>query len=245
MLGASACDATRVTFTDHNLEAAIRYAIDKPEGYIHTSDLAGLTSLNASDRHITTLKGLEHCTSLTRLELDFNQIKDLSPLAPLTNLTILGLWSNQISDILPLVSLPNLSSLYIGDNPLNAESLDIYIPQFERRGVNVVFATEAKSASAGAAGGEGAIPGVVSFGVFAVFLTTTLILLRKGWITLTAWLVAFWVVSAFFCFTLSLFLAGVLAEDEVMILAVISFFPLLALFLALVVLGILVLWRSH
>jgi len=51
-------DETQVTFPDANLEAAIRDAINKPEGPIFTFDLDGLTSLNAFG--ITDLTGLEY-----------------------------------------------------------------------------------------------------------------------------------------------------------------------------------------
>ncbi len=51
-----------VAFPDENLEAAIREAIDKPEGLIFTSDLDGLTSLKT--KGITDLTGLEYCSNL-------------------------------------------------------------------------------------------------------------------------------------------------------------------------------------
>ncbi len=56
-------DETPVTFPDANLEAAIREAIDKPEGLIFTSDLDELTSLKT--KGITDLTGLEYCSNLT------------------------------------------------------------------------------------------------------------------------------------------------------------------------------------
>jgi len=138
-------DETPVTFPDTNLEAAIREAIDKPEGLIFTSDLNGLTSLKT--KGITDLTGLEYCSNLTELVLDYSQISDLSPLASLTNLTALDLeWSgrgysifdlsplqnlteltrlhitgsrNQISDLSPLASLTNITDLYLHSNQIS------------------------------------------------------------------------------------------------------------------------------
>jgi len=100
-----------VTFADPNLEAAIRQAISNPEGPIYGSDLDGLVELYAGQRSISTLGGLEHCTSLTGLDLANNQISDISPLANLTSLTELGLTYTQISDISPLANLTSLTRL--------------------------------------------------------------------------------------------------------------------------------------
>ena len=149
---------------DANLEAAIREAIHKPEGPIYPSDLEGLTSLDAPERSIADLTGLEYCTGLTELWLSSNQISDIlslagltsltslipsdnhisdiSPLAGLTSLTRLELRSNQISDILPLVDNPGLGegdTVDLRSNPLSSDSTDVYIPQLQARGVTVYY----------------------------------------------------------------------------------------------------------
>jgi len=105
-----------VHFPDPNLEAAIREAIGKPSGDIYPSDLEGLTYLNASERSISNLIGLEHCTNLIVLDLDYNQIGDISPLTNLTNLTLLYLDHNHISDISPLTNLTGLTTLWLNSN---------------------------------------------------------------------------------------------------------------------------------
>jgi Leucine-rich repeat (LRR) protein len=131
-----------VTFPDPNLEAAIREVIGESEGDIYQSDLEGLTELDTANKSITNLNGLEHCTSLTKLGLNDNQISDLSPLQNLTSLTQLWLDNNQISDIEPLVNNPGLSgrdTTYLADNPLSIESTNVYIPQLEARGIEVVL----------------------------------------------------------------------------------------------------------
>jgi len=127
---------------DANLEAVVREAIGKPMGDIYPSDLAGLTYLYASSRDISDVTGLEHCTSLEFLHLDDNQINDISPLANLTSLTELDLDGNQISDIAPLVENEGLTvgdEVYLADNPLSDDSINIYIPQLEARGVTVDY----------------------------------------------------------------------------------------------------------
>ena len=108
-----------VIFTDPNLEAVIREAVGKPTGDIYPSDLEGLTSLDARERNITDLAGLERCTSLTYLSLEGNQISDISPLANLTSLTGLGLSGYQIADISPLVDLTRLTWLSLYDTQIS------------------------------------------------------------------------------------------------------------------------------
>jgi Leucine-rich repeat (LRR) protein len=151
-----------VTFTDPNLETAMRAALNKTSGPIHASELAGLATLSASGREIEDLSGLQYCANLTELGLISNQISDISPLANLTKLINLALGWNQISDVSPLANLTNLTDLCLssnqisdilplveneglgtGDsvnlqvNPLSSDSINTYIPQLKARGVIV------------------------------------------------------------------------------------------------------------
>ena len=112
-------DEAVVTFPDSNLGAAVREAIGKPEGPIHTPELEGLSFLSASRGDITDLTGLEYCTNLTHLSLAYNQVIDISLLASLTDLTWLDLAYNQVSDISPLASLTDLTWLHLGDNQVS------------------------------------------------------------------------------------------------------------------------------
>jgi hypothetical protein len=129
-----------VNFPDPNLRAAVRAAIGKPDGPIYPADLEGLTFLDASERNIANLTGLEYCTDLRylfllnnqisgisplagltgleRLFLGSNQISDISALLNLSNLIELGLWENQISNIAPLANLTNLTGLWLGGNQI-------------------------------------------------------------------------------------------------------------------------------
>jgi Leucine-rich repeat (LRR) protein len=76
-----------VSFSDPNLETAIREALNKQSGPIHASELAGLASLTAYGSGIEDLSELQYCTNLTDLDLWHNQISDISSLANLISLT--------------------------------------------------------------------------------------------------------------------------------------------------------------
>ncbi|OQA10626.1 MAG: Internalin-A precursor [Firmicutes bacterium ADurb.Bin373] len=131
-----------VHFSDADLEAAVRNALNKPAGDITSADMAGLTQFDASDQDIADLRGLEYAVNLRELYLDDNlvsdldvlkglvnlqylalegnQISDISALAGLTSLQILWLANNQVSDLDPLSGLINLQSLFLRDNSVSA-----------------------------------------------------------------------------------------------------------------------------
>ena len=132
-----------VNIPDDSLRSVLQSALGKnADDPITNAELDGLTDvLDASNANISSLIGLEYCTSLTFLTLDTNQISDISPLSNLTNLkslllstnqisdisllsnltnlTTLFLWGNQISDISSLSNLTNLTKLYLNDNQIN------------------------------------------------------------------------------------------------------------------------------
>jgi len=140
--GMVGCGPTEVTFTDPNLEAAVRVAVAIPERPIYPSDLDELASLNATERNIADLTGLECCTSLLSLNLNDNLISAISSLSNLTSLTFVGLSSNQISRIDPSVQNDGLGPgdvVLLYGNPLSWDSINIYIPELEARGVNVEY----------------------------------------------------------------------------------------------------------
>jgi len=109
-----------VTFSDKNLEAAIRDTLGKPPGEeIITTELVRLITLEDKSTGIANISGLQYCINLTYLVLDDNQIGDISPLASLTSLTLLSLNGNQISDVSSLASLTELTVLYLGGNQIS------------------------------------------------------------------------------------------------------------------------------
>ena len=115
---------------DANLRAVIADSLGKTSGEAITSaEMATLTRLDAPDRGIRDLTGLEQAINLTGLNLgsasvndaflNSNAISDLSPLSNLTNLTELDLDRNSISNISPLSGLTRLTELDIGFNSIS------------------------------------------------------------------------------------------------------------------------------
>ena len=111
--------AQNVNFSDTNLAAAVRSALNLAENAaIPQTSLAALILLNANNKDITTLTGLEYATGLTNLSLDKNNIVDISPLSGLTSLTRLGLDENNIVNLSPLSGLTSLTGLDLENNPI-------------------------------------------------------------------------------------------------------------------------------
>ena len=119
-----------VTIPDANLRAVITDSLGKARNAsITRAEMATLTRIDAPNKGIRSLTGLEHATNLQRLGLsrvrvndewiNSNDISNLSPLSNLTNLTYLSLTSNSISDISVLSNLTNLTGLDLGDNSIS------------------------------------------------------------------------------------------------------------------------------
>jgi internalin A len=108
-------------FLDERLEAAVRDELGIRGRYIPVSELQSLTELDASERGIESLEGIDHLPNLRRLNLGGNRISDLRPLATLGQLAALDLRDNYISDldavhIGSLAELPELEELSLRKN---------------------------------------------------------------------------------------------------------------------------------
>ncbi len=112
----SVSTAATVNIPDPNLHAAVKKALGKKGANITEAKMAKLTRLNAPNKKISDLTGLEYAINLQVLKLARNRIKDISPLAGLTHLTELGFYQNRIKDISPLEGLTNLQQLNLRDN---------------------------------------------------------------------------------------------------------------------------------
>lgn len=86
------------SIADAGLEQALRDALDKQAGRLTVLDLQSLTSLNASNRMISSLEGLEDAPELETLDLSNNQITDIGPIAELEKLVSLDISSNLLAD---------------------------------------------------------------------------------------------------------------------------------------------------
>ena len=106
-----------VEVPDPNLEQAIREVLSIPDGVPLTQgQMLRFTRLNAGNRGITDLTGLEYATNLEDLSVGGNQIRDISALTNLVHLTGLSLFNNQVQDISPLANLTNLTYLNLALN---------------------------------------------------------------------------------------------------------------------------------
>jgi len=110
-------DITGVLIEDPGLEQAIREELGMSPGQTLTiPHLESITFLDADQRDITSLNGLEYCTSLQEVWLQWNEVSDLSPLSGLDTLESLSLKGNLVSDLWPLAGLDNLHYLEAWSN---------------------------------------------------------------------------------------------------------------------------------
>src|SRR5690606_5662162 len=105
-----------LSFDDPALEAALREALNLPEGPLRRSDLQRLTALAAGGRGISDLTGLEYAQNLRVLDLSGNDLTDIDALSGLTALRELYLEDNAISDLGPLSFLRDLRILDLAGN---------------------------------------------------------------------------------------------------------------------------------
>ena len=112
----STVSAQLVDIPDPNLKQAIREALELPDEIPLTQqEMLQLTGLDAKNRQINNLTGLEYATNLTWLDLSGNNISNLKSLAELIHLKRLWLYVNPISDISPIANLTQLRGLQLGD----------------------------------------------------------------------------------------------------------------------------------
>ena len=115
---ASAFDTIEIP--DPNLKQAIREQLNLPDEIpITRQEMLRLYKLDAVDKGITDLTGLEHATFLKDARFDRNQISDLRPLTSLVNLQELRFRGNQIVDISPLMNLAKLEKLTLIGNQID------------------------------------------------------------------------------------------------------------------------------
>ena len=115
--------AKTVSIPDRHLAEAVRREV----GSLTTHALLNLRRLEARNRGIKDLTGLEHARHLRYLDLtgeyisgegivNSNAVSDVTPLAGLTQLATLLLSNNRITDVTPLAALTQLTLLYLADN---------------------------------------------------------------------------------------------------------------------------------
>ncbi len=108
-----------VYIPDVSLRAAIEEILNKAPGdTITAADMEKVTRIEADNRGISDLTGLQYATKLERIEFRHNSISDLSPLAGLTQLNNIKLRGNQITDITPLENLNRVDWLGLEGNQI-------------------------------------------------------------------------------------------------------------------------------
>lgn len=115
---------TKIRWQDSNLEAAVRVALDKPEGDIYYYETETLTALDATEyvtgfSGVRSLEDLKYLPNLRSLNVYGNRIEDLTPLQYTPHLTFLVLGDNRIADLTPVSGLQGLTFLNVGSNDIS------------------------------------------------------------------------------------------------------------------------------
>ena len=113
------------------IEAAIREALDKPQGELTKTDLEKVAMLFIKRKQLTSVSGLTGLMKLEVLGLDGNRLIDISPLAGLTQLRLLYLNNNNLTNVSPLAGLTQLKELYLYNNNLTNVSTLAGLTQLE------------------------------------------------------------------------------------------------------------------
>ena len=109
---------------DANLRQAVREALELPANEPLTKEtMQGFDFLNAYNKGITDITGIEQATHLKELDLGRNPITDLRPLSNLITLEGLHLWrlspNTPTLDLHPLATLINLAELNLGNSKVS------------------------------------------------------------------------------------------------------------------------------
>ncbi len=131
----AAAVAQTVSIPDPGLDAAVRDALQKPTGTLTQTDLLGLTVLNAHDRNISTLAGLEAASNLNTLLLHGNHVHSID-LSAWMNLAMLDLGDNFLTNVTVPARMTNLFSLLLADNGLAQLTLPADLTRLEELNVN-------------------------------------------------------------------------------------------------------------
>ncbi len=127
---ACATSCAEISFGDAGLEALVRGLVGKPTGPLSPVDLAGRTTLSATNLDLTSLQGLECWPGLTSLNVAGNLVdgEALGVMRHLTELTHLVLDCNPVDDLSALAEHPSLRELSFAstgaDCPTPAPPLD-------------------------------------------------------------------------------------------------------------------------
>ncbi len=112
--------AGNVYIPDVNLRTVLEEILNIAHGTpINVEDMKRLMRIDADERGISDLTGLQFATNLQRIEFRHNSISDLSPLKDLTTLNNIKLRGNQITDVTPLANLTKVDWLGLEQNQIS------------------------------------------------------------------------------------------------------------------------------
>lgn len=107
-----------ITFKDANLEKVVRDVAKKPEGALYENDVLKITQLDADNKGIQYLDGIENLKNLESLNIADNSIQDISAISSLENLKSLNISGNFFDNVDCLKQMDNLNSID-GNKDLN------------------------------------------------------------------------------------------------------------------------------
>ncbi len=122
--------AQEIIIPDPGLNTAVRATLQKPTGPLTEQDMLSLTVLNAHDRNISNLAGLEAARNLNTLLLFSNHLTNFFQ-PTLTNLVSLNLSANSLTNVTLPGGMTKLFSLLIANNPLTQITLPSDLTQLE------------------------------------------------------------------------------------------------------------------
>ncbi len=120
-----------VYFSDPNLDSAVRKQVNKLEGVLTDKDLKSVRTLNAENKEIESLEGIQLLENLIEVNLNGNNIKNISPLESLEFLQIIKLKDNQVEDLTSLIYLSELKIVDFRFNKITTVEALSYLPNLE------------------------------------------------------------------------------------------------------------------
>ena len=111
--------STEVSIPDAGLNATIREALNKATGPLTEQDLLSLTNLDAGNRNITNVTGIEAARNLISLSFFNNHLTNFVLPIDFRNLAVLDLGFNKLDQCVLQDGMTNLNTLFLEGNALN------------------------------------------------------------------------------------------------------------------------------
>lgn len=110
----------KVEEPENTIDGILKDKLGKPDDYTLTAqEYESIIALDAGNKKIESLEGIEKLSNIEWLNLDNNNITDISRLSGLTKLVHLDIGINKIGDISALKGLKKLETLIIDNNKIN------------------------------------------------------------------------------------------------------------------------------